>query len=327
VSVATTTDGQPEGRDQYLAAVQREIDEEVRKRRASGDLPARLERELDELFLQYSPLSGRDGDLSEVLRMVDAAAFIDPVVPVASDRSGGTAVKKTLRSLSLWYMGFVTHQVSQFTTAASRALHSLDEQLRELRDQLDTQRVPPAPVVVSRWHGPDAWWVERAVASLSDVRERVLHTAAGDGWLVRSLVARGIDGYGVDPRADLGAAASSDLDLRSEDLLRHLRAVEPSGLGAVVLSGVVDAMTAGERERLLDALWDRLTPDGRLVVHSLSPSGWASPDAPLEADLATGRPLRASSWAALFERCGCEVEVAEGPEGADYVVTATRQGR
>ena len=31
----------------YLAQVMLEIDDEVRRRRASGDLPARIERELD----------------------------------------------------------------------------------------------------------------------------------------------------------------------------------------------------------------------------------------------------------------------------------------
>ena len=33
-----------------------EIDAEVARRRASGDLPAGLERELDELFLEFSPV-------------------------------------------------------------------------------------------------------------------------------------------------------------------------------------------------------------------------------------------------------------------------------
>ena len=139
--------GAPADAHEYLAQVMREIDQEVRRRRASGDLPARIERELDELFLQYSPVAGRGGGLGEALRMVDAAAYIDPVVPVGSDKSGGAAVKKGLRSLSLWYVGYVTHQVSQFASAVSRALHLLDDQVVDLRRQLEAQRVPPALVV------------------------------------------------------------------------------------------------------------------------------------------------------------------------------------
>src|ERR1700722_17230142 len=97
----------------YVAQVMDEIAEEVRLRRASGDMPARLERELDELFLAHSPVAARGGDLAQTLRMVDAATFIDPVVPVESERAAGSLVKKGVRSMMLWYVGWVTHQMSQ----------------------------------------------------------------------------------------------------------------------------------------------------------------------------------------------------------------------
>ena len=42
-------------------------------------------------------------------------------------------VKKGLRTLNLWYIGYVTHQVSQFAAAVSRSLHLLDDRLAELR--------------------------------------------------------------------------------------------------------------------------------------------------------------------------------------------------
>ncbi|HEY5245773.1 MAG TPA: hypothetical protein VIJ60_08905, partial [Acidimicrobiales bacterium] len=123
----------------YLAQVMLEIDDEVRRRRSSGDLPARIERELDELFLEHSPVAGRGGGLDDALRLVDTAAFIDPVVPIGSNKSGGAAIKKGLRSLNLWYIGYITHQVSQFASATSRALHLLDDRVAELRRQLDAQ--------------------------------------------------------------------------------------------------------------------------------------------------------------------------------------------
>jgi hypothetical protein len=66
----------------YLDAVRRDIDDEVRRRRASGDLPPDVERELDQLFLAHSPLGGRGAALRDMLRLVDASVFIDPVVPV-----------------------------------------------------------------------------------------------------------------------------------------------------------------------------------------------------------------------------------------------------
>ena len=141
----------------YVEQVMAEIAEEVRLRRASGDLPPKLERELDELFLAHSPVAGRGGDLDEALRMVDAATFIDPVVPVESERAAGAVVKKGMRSLLLWYVGWVTHQVSQSTSAVSRALHIVDDRLKELERQVEVQSVPGAPVVeFPKLQGPDA---------------------------------------------------------------------------------------------------------------------------------------------------------------------------
>jgi len=309
----------------YLAQVMGEIDQEVRRRRASGDLPARIERELDELFLEHSPVAGRGGALEDALALVDTSAFIDPVVPVASNRSGGAVVKKGLRSLNLWYIGFVTHQVSQFAAAASRALHLVDDRLAELARELDGQRVPPAPVVDAPGDGDAAaWWVAGVVESLAPLSGRVLHAAAGDGWLVRALSAGGVDAYGVDPRAGRTEPGEQDgLDLREEGVADHLRAVAPSGLAGVVLTGVVDGMSPGERRQVLELVGECLAPEGVLVVHSWTPSAWSSDSAPPEADLSPGRPLRPSTWAHLLEPAGYRVDVVEGPTGSDYVVTAT----
>ena len=110
-----TADAAPEGADTdegaSLATVMAEIDQEVRRRRASGDLPARVERELDALFLQYSPVAGRGGCLADALHMVDAAAYIDPVVPVGSEKSGGAVVKKGVRRSACGTWAYITHQV------------------------------------------------------------------------------------------------------------------------------------------------------------------------------------------------------------------------
>jgi hypothetical protein len=312
----------------YLDSVMAEIDEEVRRRRASGDLPVRVERELDELFLEFSPVAGRGGSLAEALRLVDGAAYIDPVVPVESNQPGGAAVKKGLRQLSLWYMGYVTHQVSQFAAAVSRALHLLEDQVADLQRQVERQQVAPAPVVELPWaHGADSWWVPEAVAAFAGCRGRVLHAASGDGWLVRRLSAEGVDAFGVDPRPGRADQAEVEgTDLREEPLDEHLRATESAALGGLVLSGLVDGVSAGEREQLLALVLDRLSPDAALVVHSISPAGWAADEVPPEVDLAPGRPLRAATWSAVLGAAGYRVSVHAGPTGADYLVVAVPHG-
>ena len=266
----------------YVQQVMAEIADEVRLRRASGDLPPKLERELDELFLAHSPVAGRGGDLGEALRMVDAVTFIDPVVPVESNRAAGAYVKKGMRSALLWYMGWVTHQMSQSAAAVSRALHIVDGRLKELDRQLEAQRIPSAGVVeFPALAGDGAWWVEAAVAAVAKTQGRVLHAACGDGWLVRRIVAAGGDAYGVDPRrVVVESAALGTLDLRDEDVTDHLRNVAAAGLGAVVLSGLVEGMAAGERAQLLGLIGTCLAPGGMLLVHCVGRQVFEAPDAP-----------------------------------------------
>ncbi len=154
---------------------------------------------------------------------------------------------------------------------------------------------------------------------------RVLHAACGDGWLVRRIVEAGGDAYGVDPRMHLVEAAERGaVDLRGEEILEHLRAVAAAGLGALVLSGVVEGISGGERAQLLDAVGTRLAPGGTLVIQSVSRATWEAPDAPSEADLAPGRPLRPEAWCLLLGQSGYDAVAQSGPGGADYLVTAVR---
>ena len=260
--------------------------------------------------------------------MVDAATFIDPVVPVESERAAGAFVKKGMRSLLLWYVGWVTHQMSQSAAAVSRALHIVDDRLQELERQVEVQRVPAAGVVeFPALEGPDAWWVEPAVAALATVPGRVLHAACGDGWLVRRIVAAGGDAYGVDPRPQLvDVAELGVLDLRAEPVAEHLRAVAAAGLGGVVLSGTVEGMAGGERAQLLGAIGTPAGP-GRDARHSFGdPSGLGR--APTRHPRPTSRRdgrLRPEAWCRLLEQGGYEAVAAlQGPGGSDFLVTAVR---
>jgi hypothetical protein len=318
----------PEDPQAYVQEVMAEIAEEVRLRRASSDLPPRLERELDELFLAHSPVAGRGGDLGEALRLVDSATFIDPVVPVDSQRAAGALVKRGMRSGLLWYFGWITHQISQFASAVSRALHIVDTRLHDLERQAEERRDPGTGVVeFPGQHGPDTWWAEPAVGAVAKVPGRILHVACGDGWLVRLIEKAGGDAYGVDPRAHvIDRAELGVLDLRGEDVVAHLRAVAPAGLGALVLSGVADGLDSGSRSQLLTLVGTCLAPAGTLVVHSATRQAWDADDAPSEADLVPGRPLRAEAWVRLLEETGYEAAAHQGPTGADYLVTAVRAG-
>ncbi len=321
----------PDARRQ-LEQVMAEIEEEVRRRRLSGDLPLHVEKELDELFVRHAPVSGAGRGIDDVLAMVDRSTFVDPVVPIASQKSGGALVKRAVRQLTLWYVGFVSHQVSQFASATSRALHVIAEELDDLSDRLDAQRVVSPRIIQWQTHREDAWWVDLATEALGQTSGRVLHAAAGDGWLLGRLHAADIDAYGLEPRVlgdgEAGVAPKERtqgvaFDIRDESVVDHLRAVAPGTLGGLVLSGVVDGMSPGQRQQLVELSVDRLTEGGQLLVHSLSPTIWDSELAPPEADLCPGRPLRPRSWEQLLGELGLSARALDGPRGEDYLVIAT----
>jgi len=143
----------------------------------------------------------------------------------------------------------------------------------------------------------------------------------------RRINGAGGDAYGVDPRSPIVDAAELGLlDLRGEGLAEHLRAVAAAGLGAMVLSGIVDGLSGGERTHLLAAAGTRLAPGGTLVIHSVTRQAWDAADAPVGVDLAPGHPLRAETWCRLLEQAGYTATAQEGLDGSDYLVTAVRAG-
>ena len=297
-------------RIRYLDEVMAEIDAEVRRRRASGDLPAGLERELDELFLEFSPvgLQGR-ARLRETLALVDGAAYIDIAVPTASNKAVGSYVKRLIRKGLGWYMNFVVTQIVKSAWSVSRMFHVLVDHVEDLEAAVEAHRSPdlPADVVPGVLPG-EAWWAAATADALRGTTDRVVVADCGDGALVEALIAAGIDTYGVDPSdLVLEPALSRGVDVRAEGIVDHLGVVAGEALGGIVLTGSVQWLRPNEREHLLELVTTRLTVGGTLVLHSTTPEGWASSVTQVVRDLAPGRPLHAETWVHLLASRGFDV--------------------
>jgi SAM-dependent methyltransferase len=301
----------PSERAAYLAGVVADIDAEVRRRRASGDLPAGLEQELDELFLEFSPV-GLHGKarLRETLSLVDRSAYVDIAVPVASQKMVGTYVKRLIRKGMGWYIGFIVHQIVKFAWSVSRMLHVVVDHVEDLEAAVEVQRTPPLPATaVPRSDPGAAWWADGAVAALSGVTGRVLHADCGSGSLLDALVATGVDAYGVDPTESVvEAPVARGLDVRAESLLDHLDVVADDALAGMVVTGSVEWLHPNERDRLVRLVGSRLAPDGVLVLHSATPESWLGSTSPVVGDLAPGRPLHAETWVHLLGDRGFRVD-------------------
>ena len=303
-------------RIRYLDEVMAEIDAEVRRRRASGDLPAGLERELDDLFLEFSPvgLQGR-ARLRETLSLVDGSAYVDIAVPTASNKAVGSYIKRAIRKGLGWYMNFIVAQIVKFAWSVSRMFHVVVDHIEDLEATVEAHRSPDLPAaVVPVAHPGSAWWVPAALEALAGVSDRVLVGDCGDGSLVEALSGAGVDAYGVDP-SDLALepALVRGIDVRAETVLDHLGVVAGEALGAIVLTGSVQWLRPNEREHLLDLVSSRVAVDGVLALHSATPEAWANATSAVVRDLAPGRPLHPQTWAHLL-----------GARG--YAVTATVWG-
>ena len=95
----------------------------------------------------------------------------------------------------------------------------------------------------------------------------------------------------------------------------------------MVLSGVVDGMARRRARRSsCDLVGTALAPGGALVVHSRHPGVVGRRRTRRSRPTwRPGRPLRAETWChAARGRAGTDATVADGPGGADYLVTAVR---
>jgi hypothetical protein len=284
-----------------LSRLTSEINEEVRRRRAAGDFPPGLERELDSLFARYAPAT-TGGDFDEVVERAERTSFVHADVPTASNQRVLGYVKRLLRPLMAWYMRFVAQQVTAFAGAITRSVRLLGRRVDTLESVTVRAAQRSLAEINERRAGPDlSAWLDVVSDALAGVTGRVLHAECGDGALVARLVADGRDAYGVEPVEALAmASARAGLDARADDVLAHLRAVPDGALAAVVLSGVVDYLPLGALLEVADLLAAKLEPRGAVVVVSASPGAWDRARDPVVADLAPGRPLHPETWCHLL---------------------------
>jgi SAM-dependent methyltransferase len=309
-----------------VSRLQSEINEEVRRRRASGDFPPGLERELDALFARYAP-AGTGDDFDEVLSAAETTSFVHADVPTASRVFPLTYAKRVLRRAMAWYIRFLAQEVTAFAGAITRAVKLLAGRVETLETVTVVAAERTLAEVRERRAGPELGpWIDTVVGALAGTRGRVLHTECGAGAVLSALAATGAEVYGIEPVERLAMRASqAGLDVRTDDALPHLRAVSAASLGGIVLSGCVDALPLGEVLEAADCAAGALAPGGRLVILSSGPAAWARSLDPVVADLAPGRPLHAETWQHLLSsRAFDDVRVVAGT--ADGTLDALPSG-
>jgi len=311
----------------YLDRVRREIDDEVRRRRAAGDFPPSFERKLDELFARYTPTGEADDYFAEALKLTDRAAYFDIDAPTGSRREMRGFVKWSLWQAEAWFVRYVVDQLNHFSSSLMRTVHLLDERLADVEHDLALVAPGSLPDEDEIAPGADAGpHSEHIVARLrGGPGGRVLHAECGNGQLLGILGDAGIAAYGIDPgTAAADQAAHDGRDVRRDDTVGHVGALADGVLGGLVLSGIVDRSSAVERRRLLQLAELKLAPGGVLAIIGIAPQAWQRLAGVVAADLAPGRPWHADTWAAVLAQAGfSEVERHAAEDG--YVVLAAKR--
>jgi hypothetical protein len=307
-----------------LDQVVREIEAEVRARRASGELPPDLERELDRTFAKYVPAAASGDDLDGLLAAAHRATFIDPDPPLGSRMPVARLLKTGEHKLLGWYFRFLAQQVTAFAAVVVQAVELLGSRVDELSERAragdrlaaELRRLPDRPALEPALADP-------VVGQLAGAGGRLLVLDAGDGELLRRLADGGANAYGIDPSPERAARlASAGLDVRDDAPLLHLGAVAEGALGGIVLQGSVDRLPREAQLQLLDLAAGALAAGAPFALVGTDPAGWGRAN-PVEADLSPGRPFDVATWVHLLGQHGFdEVRTVDG--AGRYVVLARR---
>ncbi|MFV1990176.1 MAG: hypothetical protein ACC652_05500, partial [Acidimicrobiales bacterium] len=306
------------------AALLREIDAEVQRRRTSGDLTPEFERELDLAYAEHAPPTALGGDLDSMLEQFERVAFVDVDAPVESVRRGGAQMKLVLRKAMAFNFRHIAQQIGAIGQAQLMIMRAMrKEQLRLAR------YVPGASVtVVERIRGLASDPVPLPVGRLAELvgspSGRVAVVGDGSAEMVSELRANGADAYGVEAESRVRGETAGDpsnlneLIVRRQDYLAHLERLGPEVLSTVVL--IMGAVPLADALRSIDLAVHALVCAGRIVIVSEDPSSWEKRLDPVHRDLAVGRPLSAETWAYLLTSSGLEsvgVPLLDEPELPD----------
>lgn len=311
----------------YFESVVSEIEAEAQRRSASGDYPRALLRSLDEEFRRWIPDASLENGVEDTIRGVEAAAYVDPAVPVDSRSPVGRYIKWLVRRLTYFYHRHMAQQITALGIHITRPLRLLDasvknvdRRLSALEDRFDVGATARAELIAGISTFPISADFREALAShLANASGRVLFADQVDPDLLQFLRTSGVDTYGVtssNERSDL-------VDVRQEPLIEHLERLEDKSLGGFVLCGLTGRASLNEQLRALRLLLLRSKPDARVAVIVVHTETWSARLGPVAADLLDGRPLHPETWTHLFLReHALEVTAIESSDSQSTLITA-----
>ena len=278
-----------------------EIAEEVRARRAAGDFPPGLERELDAMFARYAP-AGTGDDFDDVLASAETQSFIHADVPTGSRRAPLVLVKRVLRSAMAWYVRFLAQQVTAFAGSITRAVTLLARRVDTLETVAPTLGRPLDP-------RPRRVGADRGGRGRGRARPCAPHRVGRRRRRPRPGRRRRRRGTASTP------TRAPRWPRRGRDWTSASTTLSPTSGGCPTrrsaLSCCRAASTSSPSARCSPSPGAPRPRSPRAGRSSSSPpdrGSWAGATDPVAADLSPGRPLHAETWAHVLTTAGLAIE-------------------
>jgi hypothetical protein len=326
----------------------------VAERRASGEYPPDLEADLDAHFRRIIASRAQMPRLATLHRRIEearrASRFSPDRIPTSTRLPGGAVLHKGMSRLFLRQAIGILDQVKEF---ADRTLEALDA-AAAVAESPDTHRHADLVELVDAHSELLAGRLSTAAPAADDLQalalrvEMLEHEVAERRWRPWFGRNRFDAVFDRGERDRLRRAASAALDGRTPVLcvevaagaspLATLATTADASLGAVVAVSVEDTLSAQQMVDLIAMAFEKLSPEGRLVLSrgtapsapspepQSEPSTPSEPSAPLrptfDPTLGPSLPARYAVFVcreAGFSTVDCE---EWSPDG--YLVVATR---
>ena len=185
----------------YFKEVVAEIEAEAQRRSSSGEYPRALLRSLDEEFRRWIPDASLENGVEDTIRGSEAAAYVDPAVPVDSRTPVGSCVKWVVRRLTYFYHRHITQQITALGIHITRPLRLLDASLKSvnrrlaaLEDRFDVDAAARSELIAGLTDVASAEQFGDILGEhLKSVSGRVLIGDLPDVRLLRTLRDQGLD--------------------------------------------------------------------------------------------------------------------------------------
>jgi len=306
-------------REQDLDRLIGELETESARRRAEPGYPHDADARLHFELARRAPSPSSALSVSELIATVQDAVAASGLPTDAAGRP--TRSRRRQRDIGRAQLDHVVGQLTSLGLAAAAALEAVTGRLERVEEQLSALSAPAdetieaadSPVaddILAPWRGQ--------LAGELPTGTRVLYAQSRAAEVVAELRSAGIDAYAV---TSSGVEHQPGPDVRHDDIVGHLRAVADGALGAVVLTGLTEAMTPSVIGPLVKEL-ARVTR--MVVVISPAPWWWRLRLGAMRADLSAGRPLDPDTWLHAFHGVAMVGTAHYDPSGQSYRVVARR---